>query len=505
MTKNFTLFTLLVSFTVLFSSCGDDDEGENFVNEDPATFAEIGEIMLVGGEGAAEISAFDPATNLLFVQNNSTGSTIDIVDLSDPTTPNSTQSINITGGGGINSVAVGNGLLAVALEADNTQDNGVVIFFNTTTLEQVQQVTVGALPDMVTFTPDASLVVVANEGEPSDDYTNDPVGSVSIITVSNFNVQTLDFASFNGDETALEAEGLRVFGPNATLAQDVEPEFVTISDDSRTAWVSLQENNGIARVDLTTATITDIFPLGFKDFSVAGNEIDASDEDGTVSLASRPVLGIYQPDAIAYFSTGSAEYIVTANEGDAREYDAFEEEERIADVTLDPTNFPDAATLQEEANLGRLKITNTLGNTDGDDEFEVLYAYGARSFSIWDANDGELVFDSGNDIEERVINNSSLYPDNRSDDKGVEPEGVAVGNVGGRTIAFIGLERADAVVVYDITNPTSPQYLQLLEVGDAPEGIVFVSAADSPTGGSLLIVSSEDDGVVKIFQPSLIM
>lgn len=503
MMKYTTKLFLVVTLVLGLNSCDDDVE---FTNEDPASYIEVAEIDL-GDEGASEISAFDPTTNKLFVVNNdgnNATSTIDVVDLSNPENLVNVGNIILTSGAA-NSVAVKDGLLAVALENNDKQANGSIVIYNTSSLATETTVTVGALPDMITFSPDGAYIITANEGEPNDDYDNDPNGSVSIIAVNaNYAVTTLDFTSFNGNETTLEAAGFRVFGPNADLASDVEPEYIAISDDSQTAWVSLQENNGIAKINLSTKTITDIFPLGFKDYSLTENAIDASNEDGIVSQRTWNLKGMYQPDAIAYYSIGGLNYIVSANEGDAREYDGFEEEERVKKIDLDPTAFPDAATLQLEENLGRIKITTTLGDTDNDGDFDELYSFGARSFSIWNGDDGSLVYDSGNDLEERLISNlPASYDDGRSDDKGVEPEGISIGKLGNKTIAFIGLERADAVAVYDITSPTNPEFLHILSVGDAPEGLLFISAEDSPNGKSILVVSSEDDGVVKVFQTSL--
>lgn len=506
--KKLTLLSLIVYTLFLATACQElleeiakGVEERPFIRENPANFQEVGQITL-GGEGAAEISAYDPTTQRLFVVSNDGDSRIDVVDIHDPANPTLLESIDITPyGGGANSVAVSDGLLAAAVEADPAQHPGAVVFFATESLKAVKQVTVGALPDMVTFSPDGSYVVSANEGEPSDDYGTDPLGTVSIIEVNNdYMVTTLDFSAFESQLTHLAEEGFRVFGPQASLAEDVEPEYVTISDDSHYAWVSLQENNGLARINLSSKTVDDILPLGFKDYSLPENAIDVSDRDDRVKLNTWPILGMYQPDAIAAYRVNGRSYVVTANEGDARDYDGFSEEERVEDLTLNARTFPDAGTLQQEDQLGRLQITTTLGNTDDNNAFEVLYSYGARSFSIWDGLSGEQVYDSRNDLEKLIID-VGLYEDGRSDAKGVEPEGVTLGKIGSRTIAFIGLERVDAVVTYDITNPYRPRFLQVLQSGDAPEGLVFVPATDSPNGKSLFIVSSEGDGTVKVFQP----
>lgn len=480
---------------------GKDEKGDFTEIE----FEEVGSIILeANGEagGAAEITAYDPRTMRLFVVNNAGDqSSVDVVNLEDPASPMLIASIDITPyGEGVSSVAVSKGLLAAAVEADGVDTPGSVVFFDTEDLSEVEVVTAGALPDMVTFSPNGRFALVANEGEPSDDYSIDPEGSVSIIQIRpRFEVTTLSFSGFDNMQSSLEEAGLRIFGPDATLAQDLEPEYIAVSDNSLTAWVSLQENNGIARIDLESKTITDIFPLGFKDYSLAENAIDVSDEDGEIMLANWPALGMYQPDAIAAYKVMGTNYIITANEGDSRDYDGFSEEERVEDLMLDPTAFPDADELQKEAEMGRLKITTTLGDTDGDGDYDELYSYGARSFSIWDGNTGMQVFDSGNEVE-KIIMDAGLYDDGRSDDKGVEPEGVTVGKIGERTLAFVGLERVDAVVVYDVTDPYAPRFMQLLESGDAPEGLIFIPAKESPNGKNLFIVSSEGDGQVLIFE-----
>jgi hypothetical protein len=494
---------LTLSFILFaFASCK-KDEPEFFVNEDAATFSEIGSID-IGDVGAAEISAFDPQTKKLFVVNNGTINKIDVLDFSDPTNIKTIATIpTLPYGGGVNSLAVKDGKLAAAIESTNKQANGKVVVFKTSDYSEIKVIEVGALPDMITFSPDGKFILTANEGEPSDDYSNDPMGTISIISVENYSVTTLNFTSFASQSATLKSKGFRIFGPSNDFAKDVEPEYITISEDSKTAWVTLQENNGIAKVDLSTKSITNIFPLGFKDYSIAGNEIDPSDKDSKMSLAKWKVKGIYMPDAIAVLQSGGIPYLFTANEGDAREYAAFAEIKRVKDITLDATAFPDGATLRTDAQLGRLNITTTLGDTDGDGDFDALYSLGARSFSVWNGNDGNLVFDSKNELDTKAIA-ASFYDDARSDDKGAEPEGIAIGTVGNKKIAFVGMERADAVAIYDVTVPSAPVFLQIIKCGDAPEGVLFIEAKNSPTKKSLLIVSSENDGVIKVYSPKTI-
>ncbi len=396
---------------------------------------------------------------------------------------------------------VSDGKLAAAVEGFSKTDPGKIVVFNTSDYAVVAEVTVGALPDMVVYSPDGKYILSANEGEPSADYSIDPVGTVSIISVkNNYAVSTLDFGGFASQEAALKAKGFRIFGKNASFAQDIEPEYLTVSADSRTAWVTLQENNGIAKINLEAKAITNIFPLGFKDYSRAGNFIDPSDFNKAYTPGEWNVNGVFMPDGIAVVEEFGIPFLFTANEGDAREYpDAgFVEVKRVKAVTLDPTVFPNAATLKLDENLGRLNITTTLGDAGNDGDFDELYSLGARSFSVWNGLNGNLLFDSKNELDE-VISGASLYDDGRSDDKSVEPESVVIGSSGKQRVAFVGLERADAVAIYDISSCAAPKFVRVIKVGDAPEGLLFISAKDSPTKKSLLVVSNEGDGTVKIF------
>jgi Ca2+-binding RTX toxin-like protein len=468
----------------------------------------------------SEIPAFDPLTQRTFVVSGT--SFLEILDTSNPRTPTLVGTIDISAFGTANSVAVKNGIVAVAIENVNKQAPGTVAFYDLDG-NFLNAVTVGALPDMLTFTPDGTKILTANEGEPSSyNQVNsvDPEGSVSIIdlskgvlNLSQSDVITAGFGSFNKD--ALIAEGVRIFGPNASIAQDLEPEYITVSSDSQTAWITLQENNAIAILDLKSGQITDIKPLGYKDHSVAGNGLDASDRDGPsntgkINIQNWPVLGMYQPDAISSFTINGQTYLITANEGDARDYTGFSEEARVGSLSLDPTAFPNATNLKNNAALGRLNVTKTLGNPDGDGDYDKLYAFGARSFSIWTA-EGNLVYDSGDQLEQITATqvptsfNSDGTPssfDTRSDNKGPEPEGVVVGTIGNRTYAFIGLERTGGVMVFDVTTPTSPAFVQYINTpGDvAPEGLAFVSGDQSPTGKPILIVSNEVSKTTTLYE-----
>jgi hypothetical protein len=266
--------------------------------------------------------------------------------------------------------------------------------------------------------------MVANEGEPNS-YgladSVDPEGSISVITVNRGgtpSVATADFRAFNGQEDALRAQGVRIYGPNASAAQDLEPEYITVSADGSTAYVTLQENNAVAIVDIARATVSAIKPLGYKDHSLAGMGMDVSDEDGgsntnsgtpAIKIAPVRVKGMYLPDAIASYTSGGKTYLVTANEGDARaDWPGFNEETRVrafCSAGLDPSVFADAANQILDSNLGRLRITSTPnGGSTGKNasgQCNELYSFGGRSFSIWDSTVSR-VYDSGDEMEQRT-------------------------------------------------------------------------------------------------------
>lgn len=480
-------------------------------------------------DSAAEIVAFDPSSDRLFVVNGSSGA-VDVLDISDPANMTRAFSMSIAAyGAQANSVAVHNGVVAVAVAADPKTDPGTLVFFDNHG-GFLSSVTVGALPDMVTFTPDGTKVLVANEGEPNDEVTIDPEGTVSIVDISagvaaltQANVTSVGFTAFNGG--GLDPS-IRVFVPGATVAQDLEPEYIAVSADSATAWVTLQENNAVAVIDINAGTVTSLIGLGFKDYSLAGNGFDASNRDDAINITTYPVFGMYQPDAVVAFESGGQTYLFTANEGDARDYDGFSEENRVRDLTLDPAVFPNAATLQDDAVLGRLNITTTLGNTDADPEYEELYAYGARSFSVWNGGTGALVYDSGDDLEVLVAdrlpsqfnsnNDDNDSFDARSDDKGPEPEGVAVGRISGVNYGFVGLERVGGIAMYDLSVPSAPSFITYINnrdfsvdaetaaAGDlGPEGLHFIAAADSPTLIPMLAVGNEVSGTTTLYEIGL--
>ncbi|MGE6569514.1 choice-of-anchor I family protein [Shewanella vesiculosa] len=521
----------------------------------------------VYGLSAAEIVDYHPASQSAFVVNAQSGK-VDVVDLSmltqAPVYAEAGYSLNnlskktdlnisvdtgLTLLGAVNSVSVSGNLLAAAVEradalGNATQGNGIIAFYRLSDSELPQYlsfVDVGALPDNVVFSPDGSMLLVANEGEPNSAYDIDPEGSIALIAITNGVPATtatlIGFNDFNvgGSRNAELSPLIKINGPGASVAQDLEPEYIAVSPDSQTAYVSLQENNAIAVIDIKAAAVKNIIALGLKDFGLDANKIDASDKDDAINIqAYAGVYGMYQPDTIASYRWNNTDFIVTANEGDSRDYAGFSEEARAADLSLDP-NHPQFAAAQDKTQLGRLKVTTSMGDDNNDGLMDKIVAYGGRSFSIWTA-DGQQVFDSAGDFERITAailamnfnnNNDENKGDSRSDDKGPEPEALALGQIGSRTYAFIGLERTSGFMIYDITNPFAVSFVDYVsnrnfdadyvidtdtgEVeGDAtlagdlgPEGMKFIASQYSPTGLPLLLIGNEVSGTTTVYQLKL--
>jgi DNA-binding beta-propeller fold protein YncE len=461
--------------------------------------------------GGAEVSAYDAARKLVFILGPNG------VDALDAATgalrfslPGSAAGITASIGG--TSVAVKGDQLAVAYEGATNGLPGSVALYRLdatgTGAALAQTVQVGATPDQIVFTADGSRLLVTIEGQPFDydpaqvpaGTLRDAPGGITIVDTASFATSFAGFDSFDAD--ALRAAGVRIKA-GATAAEDLEPEYTTISADGTKAYVTLQENNAIAVLDLTTGTFTDVFALGTKDHSIAGNGIDPSDRDGGANIRTVPVKGLYMPDGITNFESDGKTYLVTANEGDAREYGTYRDTARVSTLALDEAAFGGAAAvaaLKTNAELGRLTVSTVDGDTDGDGDIDVLYALGGRSMSIWEVGEDGLtqVYDSG-DLMERILARDfpALLDDNRSDDKGPEPESVTLGRVDGKLYAFVALERSDSVMAFRIDAPDAVSYAGLVQTGDAPEVVTFVSAEDAPAGiGSpMLIAPSEGDGI----------
>ena len=523
----------------------------------------VGRWVSGSGLGGAEISAFDAKSKRIFVTNGATNQ-IDIVSIKDPKKPVLFGRINLAKKGvtGIQSVATKDGLVAIATQVSTDKAVPGKVFLadvsGKLSPSAPNGIVVGSLPDSVHFSPNGQFIVTANEGEPTSycltngalPTTTDPNGSVSIIDLSapKLKATTVDFSAFDDRKNALVYAGARVFGPNATVAQDLEPEYITISNDSEYAYVTLQENNAIATIDLTTKKVVSVNGLGFKSFATDG--LDASDRDSAVKIAPANVFGMYQPDAIAQVTRGATTYLFTANEGDAREWPCLMGGTSTTALEAEDVRFGKNAaasvdaTLKSDAVAGRLKVTPfTPASVAGapvnaSTSITAGYSYGARSFSVWQASNVEGVFpmtrvyDSGSSIEKYLSTTRAASfnadwntttglvnaVDSRSSSKGPEPEGLAVGRAYGRMWMVLGLERDGGLMLYDVTDPTFPIFKSYINTsnpagnllqstkktaaaGDvSPEGILFVSDKESPTGKAMVIVSYELSGTVGIYQ-----
>ena len=572
--KNFKPLAISLVLSTLLTACG------GHKNQPEKTALDINlvgrAVLSTNGspEGAAEIVQYHKASNRVYAINSSSDiPTVEILELSklNPahliknkqgvitnTNLAITETLNLTTytSGDANSIAISEelNLLAVAIAAKETGVKGNIAFYDikNKTPRFIKNVKVGYLPDMVTFSPNNKKVIVANEGEPSGDYLTDPAGTISIINIDNGAIANkaieLNFHQYDNKQAELEAQGVMFANPTGrvikgklittTVSMDLEPEYVAVTEDSSIAYVSMQENNALAVVDLTNNSLIKIIGLGFKDWSQY--KLDASDKDGGMHFKQYENLyGMYQPDTIASYSWNNNDYIVTANEGDGREYFfdsvnkescffeggldydkddgclAYTDEARAKKLTLDPINF--ASVTNSNDDLGRLKVSTVKGDLDNDGDFEQLYTYGARSFTIWDT-DGNVVFDSGDDIalitaqvHGEAFNNDEdeNKGDTRSDAKGAEPEALALGKINGKTYAFIGLERMSGIMVYDITNPVDAKFVDYFYnrgtvegekiSGDlAPEGMKFIAATENTP--ARLLVGNEISGTVAVWE-----
>ncbi|MFM9984889.1 MAG: choice-of-anchor I family protein [Flavobacteriales bacterium] len=636
------------------------------------------------GEAAAEISTYEPFSKRLFLLNNF-NQRIDVLDIADPTDPQFVFAFDFSPyGAGVNSLKAFDGYVAMAIEAEIKQNPGTVLIMDSDG-NVMSFVEVGILPDMIAVSPDHTKILTANEGEPTDNYTNDPEGSITVIDISSgvgvvtqSDVTTIGFDQFesfrqsfessawenlnytispspyfsgnnrwaaaptlngispangnalwaasdldnglnNGQEwhtlhflpvdisdrprctisfyynasgygiedslgynilmpgetefqesnyvalnntsgwtkVSIPLDGIqgsiqwmlmtkhagsgasvafddirisfldnstRIFGNNdlSTVKADMEPEYITVSEDSQIAYVTCQENNALAILDLNTLEFIDVKGLGFKNHSLPENGLDASDQDGEINIQPHPVFGMYQPDAIDHFTTNGESFLITANEGDVRGYNAFNEEARINSLILDPTAFPDPFLVQPDILSGRLKVSSAMGDLDFDGDYDELYCFGSRSFSIWNGS-GELVWDSGDDFEQKIAelfpdyfssnNDDNTSFDSRSDDKGPEPEGITIGKIYNHTYAFVGLERMGGIMVYEITDPYNPVFIQYINSRNfdadansdesielAPEGIIFIPKNISPIDRDLVVLSCEVSGSISIYQ-----
>lgn len=490
------------------------------------------------GNGGTEIVKYNPKNGYAYSVNGDKEA-LDIIDVKHPGKDGAINLVkriylkdNGIEAGDLTSVTVhpSGDYVAVSAPAVDKTKPGHVVFYGSDG-DYINNVTVGSLPDMVTFSKDGKYLLVANEGEPSDDYTVNPPGSVSVIDVTggpaNVTANNVRTAMF----TKEHQEGIRALGPNAEDAYlNIEPEYIAVDSQSKYAYVTLQEVSAIAKVDIEKGQIVQVKGLPYKDHSLAQNAMDVSDEDGKSELRRVPVLGLLQPDGIDTYDYNGETYLLIANEGDSQDYEGYSEEKRVKklkdDIQLDARYYQGYTQAElddmvenglfDDEQLGRLKVTTSHAFKDGNGKYNALVSYGGRSFSILRASDLEMIYDSGSDIEQRVLDllperfnanyesADDIKVDDRSDDKGPEAENVVVGKVGSHSYAFVGLERVGGIMIYDITNPNEPYFVKYLYDPDnkdiSPEGITFESAEESPNGKPMLIASFELSGTTSAWE-----
>ena len=556
-TKRITTSVIFTLFALVAGAVQTSSAAAETIPPNGSELKFVGRYSTGAGLAGAEISAVDAASKRLFITNGAKN-TIDIVDISNVKKPKLIKVVSLTANGvtGIQSVAAKNGVVLVAAMMASKTDPGRIFVMDVNgKLRTADGIPVGALPDSVTISPNGKFAIVANEGEPTNycltngalPETTDPLGSVSIINLSSKTptATTIDFKSYSERQNAITYAGGRIFGPNASVAQDIEPEYAAFSADSKFAFVTLQENNSVATVDVETGAIINIVGLGVKNHNLFNAGLDSSDRDNKIDIVARNIQGMYLPDAIGTVDAGGNTYMITANEGDAREYACLLGGTDATKVEAEDPRFADVADTTVDATFkgstiaGRMKVTQfSPANISGEaikSTTKVLnaFSFGTRSFTVWKTNlnngvfPADLVFDSGDAIE-RIIaqerprffnadwNTTSGFMnafESRSASKGPEPEGLAIGKAYGRTWMVLALERDNGLMLYDMTNPVKPMFRQYINtsipggdilVGSAgdvsPEGVLFLEAAQSPTGKPMVVVSYELSGSVAFFE-----
>ncbi|WP_051294226.1 choice-of-anchor I family protein [Gemmobacter nectariphilus] len=468
---------------------------------------------LDSGAGEAGSEVVSLAAGKVWVTNGA-DQRIDIFDAASGASLGNLDLSGIAGFAGLTSVASNGTLVAAAINRApiaGIPQGGAIAIFDAATHALVSVQEVGNLPDMVRFSADGAQIYAALEGEYSADYAEQAAGGIAVIDIdgTDFTTNTYGFAAYDGMEDDLRALGVRIF-PGESASVDFEPEYIAVDPVSGNLLVTLQEANTVAVFDLTSRSFTSLLPLGTVDHSLKGNALDVNDKDGAIDIKPWDVRGLRMPDAIAAVEIGGQGYFLTANEGDDRG-----EAQRVGDILAGKVAGVSIDAAVKTTGLERLNISTVDGDTDGDGDIDVLHSYGGRSFTIFDA-DGTVVFDSGAQFERLIaqyrvpnaFNNDTrgsdpdVVSDNRSDNKGPEPEGIAVGEIGGKTFAFVGLERDSGIMVYDITDPakaTFATYIECSSEGDvSPEVVQFVPAESSPTGAPMLAVSFEISGTTSL-------
>ncbi|XP_062619483.1 uncharacterized protein LOC134281037 isoform X2 [Saccostrea cucullata] len=507
------------------------------------------------GKNAAEQLAYDPVQKLLYVTGEER---LSAVDLSNPNDPQIVYRKQFNKMDPTDVEYCGNHVFVTVNNDENPEEGRIMVFrsYNRrhNTMPIVLNIVAGPSPNSLRPTPSCATILVALEGDPFARGGNliDPEGGIGVlkfpsnfISEKTYSYQILGFGKFNNKYSLLARSGVRYVytESGSTFAQDIEPEQITLSADEKRAYVTLQENNAIAEVDLLTDSITQIHGLGFKDWK--NYKLDPSDSDGGIHIYPYPVYGIYQPSAIKTVIVGRREFLVTADEGDGKDYSGkklttpgFNEVKRVHDITLSETSEVlqwakerKIPNIQNDALLGKLQITTQNGRLK-DGTYDKLYTFGGRGFSVLSSDTMNRVYDSGSSVEEShalqfpMLFNSNVKSsanisdtfDTRSDNKGPECESIEVAYDGQRAIVFVGNERPGSISIYSFNNDMSGGTLESVyngvwtvngTWGDGfsqgyisdldPDDIKYLSPNQSPNGQPMLLVAGSESGTVSLF------
>ncbi len=549
MIKTKPKFFAIITLTVLSLFAGGLFSAAYSASED-FSISELSRIVSGDGEGGAEIPAYHVGSKRLFATNGARN-TIDVYDIKDPTKPVRVNRVELKPyGTDVTSVAAGKDVIVAAVHrAENfsasgvpTTPTGVLVVMDSNGNVLSSPDLKGVLPDSVTFTPSGEIALVAIEGQPvcakddvsttaneATDYSKavDPEGGVSIVDLATPKDPKVSFVSFSKFGVAeMRAKGLALSKVVNSVSKDFEPEYIVALNDDK-AYVTIQEANGLGVLDVASKDWIEIRKA--QETKLSNVAMDTSDRDsGKGPRNYQNVVGAGQPDAITGFKIGAGDYLITANEGDAREYSCLNDDLRGSSLKVDGRRFPEWKTLSSSAELGRSKVNPNAGDKDGDGDIDTIHLRGSRSMTIF--RNGVPIWDSGELLEKiqiealgvaNINGSHSLSSDkstvnfvgqDRSDDKGSEPEGVAAGKVGDSRIAVLGLERMSALVVFDVTTPRSPQFVKWMQMlpitatpaaqatAWSPEGVIFIPAEKSPNGKALFITSYELSGSLTIHQ-----
>lgn len=472
---------------------------------------EIGRLGTADSLPGAEISAYIASEKMLAVTSGQ--NSLSLVSLKEASAPKLLRVLDFPHE--IPSVAAHGNLLAILEKGETSSKPGTVHLYeiNGETPFKRKSLPVCEGPDMVSFSPDGKTLLLACEGEPDSQNGKDPEGAIGLVDlssgVSRASFQALDFFAF--DSASLVQKGVRVAGPGS-FRQNLEPEYISFSPDGRFAFASLQENNAVAKIDVHQKKIVTVWALGTVDHSLPGNEFDFQD-NGIIALENAPIRGELQPDGICAFESNGKLYILTADEGASRDFASYSDEtiaKHLKSAGLLDSSVFSTGLLRR---LGKLPID---AENPCDRKFPCRYlnTFGGRSISLFDGNTGARIWNSGNIFEKTLAEKhpnrfnwnakkEKIKIDSRSDKKGPEPEGVTTGKTANGTFAFVAVERASGIAVFDLKNPQKPEFREYVAgtVDRGPEGVLFIPAEISPLSGiPLLIVGYEYSQTLVIYR-----